>query len=397
MNVWQYIGLIATAAAVTLIVTPLVRWVALRFGLVDRPGGRKVHSVPIPRIGGIGIFAGVMAALGLEWAGELFFGWGGGLSGAAELRLFGVIGGMLAIFTVGLLDDIFDLKPGLKFLGQLFSAAIVVAANLHLYNGLGNIKFVGNPLGGGLVLLGVLSVPVTLLYILGFTNVINLIDGLDGLASGVSAIAGMSLLVLAVESKNLAAAALAAALVGACLGFLRYNFNPASIFMGDSGALFLGFTLACISLLGVMKSVATIALAVPLMIIGVPIFDTSSAIIRRVLHRRPIQEADKGHIHHRLLGRGFDQRQTVLIIYLWSIALAIAAYAIRYAPGPIKLAAFFALFVVTGFMAYWLGLFEAAHHLAHDMGDKKGAQSAGASPEAPAVAAPPEDVTEASS
>ena len=157
--------------------------------------------------------------------------------------------------------------------------------------------------------------------------------------------------------------------IGACLAFLRYNFNPASIFMGDSGALFLGFTLATISLMGVMKSTAAIALAVPLLIIGVPIFDTASAIIRRVLHKRPIQEADKGHIHHRLLGRGFDQRQTVLIIYVWSIALALGGYAVRYAPGLFKVLTFASLFVITGFMAYWLGLFEAASHAEDALGE----------------------------
>ncbi len=172
----------------------------------------------------------------------------------------------------------------------------------------------------------------------------------------------MSLLLLAAQANRLDAAALAAAVIGACVAFLRYNFHPASIFMGDSGALFLGFTLSAISLMGVMKSSATIALAVPLLIVGVPIFDTASAIVRRLLHRRPIQEADRGHIHHRLLGRGFNQTQTVLIIYVWCAALAVAGYTVRWAGGPFKVVAFVALFVITGFMAYWLGLFEAVQH-----------------------------------
>jgi len=202
---------------------------------------------------------------------------------------------------------------------------------------------------------------VTLVYIVAFTNVINLIDGLDGLAAGVSAIAAMSLLVLALQGNRLDAATLALALIGACIGFLRYNFHPASIFMGDSGALFLGFALAVISLMGVMKSTATIALAVPLLIIGVPIFDTASAIVRRLLHSRPIQEADKGHIHHRLLGRGFNQTQTVMIIYVWCAALAVGGYAVRWSPGPIRAVAFVSLFAITGLMTYWLGLFEAVH------------------------------------
>jgi UDP-GlcNAc:undecaprenyl-phosphate GlcNAc-1-phosphate transferase len=223
------------------------------------------------------------------------------------------------------------------------------------------VDFLGNPFTGGLVELGYLSIPLTMLWIVGFTNVINLIDGLDGLAAGVTAIAVTSFLVLAHQGNQLVAAAVACAIIGCCLGFLRYNFNPASIIMGDSGAMFLGFALASISLLGVMKSVAAITLVVPLLVIGVPIFDTVSAIVRRTMHGRPIQEADKGHIHHRLLDRGFNQRQTVVIIYIWSIGLAFGGYAMRWAPGPYKLIAFVVLGVLSAFMASWLGLFEAVH------------------------------------
>jgi UDP-GlcNAc:undecaprenyl-phosphate GlcNAc-1-phosphate transferase len=262
---------------------------------------------------------------------------------------------MSVIFLVGLIDDLTTLSPGLKLLGQIVAAGIAIASGLK-------IAYVGNPFGGGLVSLGLLTAPITLIYIVGFTNVINLIDGLDGLAAGVTGIAAVSLLLLAAQANRLDAAAMAAAVIGACAAFLRYNFHPASIFMGDSGALFLGFTLSAISLMGVMKSSATIALAVPLLIVGVPIFDTASAIVRRVLHRRPIQEADSGHIHHRLLGRGFDQTQTVLIIYVWCVALAVGGYTVRWAGGPFKIVAFAALFVITGFMAYWLGLFEAVQH-----------------------------------
>jgi UDP-GlcNAc:undecaprenyl-phosphate/decaprenyl-phosphate GlcNAc-1-phosphate transferase len=297
----------------------------------------------------------------VEWVGERYLGWGGTLF-ALDAPVLGVLAGLALIFTVGVVDDIVTLSPGPKFLGQVFAALLVIGAGLR-------IDFVGNPFGGGLIALGLLGIPITLVYIVGFTNVINLIDGLDGLAAGVTAIAAVTFLVLAVQSNRLEAAALAAALIGACIGFLRYNFNPASIFMGDSGAMFLGFALASISLLGVMKSVAAIALAVPLLIIGVPIFDTASAIVRRIRHKRPIQEADKGHIHHRLLGRGFDQRQTVLIIYAWSAALAVGGYAVRYAATSIKLFAFVLLALLSGVMASWLGLFEAAHHHAEEHTD----------------------------
>jgi len=356
VSVAHYLGLIAIAAAVTLLLTPLARALGLRYGIVAHPGGRSVHAGDVPRTGGIALFAGVSVALGVQVLGERYLGWGGGLLGA-ERSMLGVFASLVAIFVVGLIDDIYSLKPGPKFLGQTFAALIAVLAGLR-------IEFIGNPFGGGLVQLGLVGIPVTVLYFVAFANIINLVDGLDGLAAGVTAIAGTSLLVLAAQGSFLEAAALAAALVGACLGFLRYNFYPASIFMGDSGSNFLGFVLAAVSLLGVMKSVAAIALIVPLIIVGVPIFDTASAIVRRLRHGRPIQEPDRGHIHHRLLGRGFDQRQTVLIIYLWSAALAVGAYAVRYAPDIIKVVTFAVLVGLSAFMAYWLGLYEAAHH--HD-------------------------------
>ena len=357
MSLQHYALIAAVGALVTLVVTPIVRRFAIRRGLVDSPGGRKVHTRPIPRLGGVGLFAGVMAAVATQALGEKFLGWGGTIigGGTARAKILGVLLGLCIIFVVGLIDDLKGLSPGWKFTGQLVAATVVVASGLR-------IEYIGDPFGDGLIALGYLAIPITLLYIAGFTNVINLIDGLDGLAAGVTAIAAASLLVLAAQGNRLDAAAFAAAVIGACVAFLRYNFNPASIFMGDSGSLFLGFTLATISLMGVMKSTAAIALAVPLLIIGVPIFDTASAIVRRVLHNRPIQEADRGHIHHRLLGRGFDQRQTVVIIYVWSIALALGGYEVRYAPGSLKAVTFAALFIITGFMSYWLGLFEAVGH-----------------------------------
>lgn len=358
MSIRHYLFVIAVAAIVTLALTPLVRIWSIRRGFVDEPDARKVHEHAISRLGGIAMFIGFAAAIGVEAYGERNFGWGGTLHDPT-VQIWGVLAGLVIIFIVGVIDDIYTLTPGPKLLGQIVAAGVVIAAGLR-------IDFIGNPMGNGLLVLGLLGIPVTLLYIVGFANVINLIDGLDGLAAGVTSIAAVSFLVLAAQTNRLEAAALAAALIGACLGFLRYNFNPASIFMGDAGSMFLGFALASISLLGVMKSVAAITLVVPLLIVGVPIFDTASAIVRRIKHKRPIQEADKGHIHHRLLGRGFDQRQTVLIIYLWSTALAVGGYAMRYAPSLFKIATFVFLAALSGFMAYWLGLFEAAHHHRED-------------------------------
>jgi len=353
VDIVQHIVVIGVALAVTWGLTPLVRLAGTRLGIVAHPGGRNVHKGSIPRIGGVAMFGGFAAAIGARYLGEVWLHWPAVLTNASP-RIWGVFAGMTVMFLVGIVDDVIDLKPGQKLLGQVAAAAVV------LVGGVG-IAFMGNPLGGGLILLGVLSVPITLLWIVGFANVINLIDGLDGLAAGISAIAAVTLLVLAEQSNQLVSATIAAALVGACLGFLRFNFHPASIFMGDSGSLFLGSVLAIISLLGVMKSVAAITLVVPLLIIGVPLFDTLSAIIRRRRGGRPIQEADKGHIHHRLLSRGFDQRQTVLIIYAWSIALAVGGYAVRWVPAVMRAATFVILAVMSGFMAHWLGLFETVH------------------------------------
>ncbi|TDB38760.1 MAG: undecaprenyl/decaprenyl-phosphate alpha-N-acetylglucosaminyl 1-phosphate transferase [Actinobacteria bacterium] len=354
MGFVQYAVVALVAALTTLALTPVVRIVGIRWGIVSHPGGRHVHKGVIPRIGGVAMFLGFTAAVLTEYLGERLWDWTPVLTRLGR-PVIGVLIGIVAVFVIGMLDDIFDLRPGQKLLGQIAAAGIVIAFGVK-------ISFISNPFGGGIILLGVLAYPITLFWIVGFANVINLIDGLDGLAAGVTAIASLSFLLLAVQSNVLVAGALAAALFGSCLGFLRYNFNPASVFMGDSGALFLGFTLACISLLGVIKSVAAITLVIPLLIIGVPIFDTLSAIIRRSRHGQPIQMADKGHIHHRLLGRGFNQRQTVLIIYVWSIALAFGGYATRWAPPVLRLLTLVALASLSGLMAHWLGLFEAAHH-----------------------------------
>ena len=354
MNLVPHLVVIGTALGVTLLVTPIVRLVGVRWGIVSHAGGRHVHSGAIPRIGGAAMFAGFVSAVCMRYLGERLWGWPPSLTLMGEPAL-GVLAGLTIMFAVGLLDDVVDLNPWQKLIGQIIAAGVAFAGGVR-------IDFVGDPFGGGIQMLGVLSLPVTIFWMVGFANVVNLIDGLDGLAAGITAIAAVSLLVLAQETNQPLAAVLAAALVGACVGFLRYNFNPASIFMGDSGALFLGFCLACISLLGVMKSVAAITLVVPLLILGVPVFDTFSAIVRRRRSGRPFHEADKGHIHHRLLGRGFSQRQTVLIIYVWSIALAFGGYAMRWVAPVFKILTFVVLAGLSGVMAYWLGLFEVAHH-----------------------------------
>ncbi|HEX9092848.1 MAG TPA: MraY family glycosyltransferase [Coriobacteriia bacterium] len=352
MSTLHYVALVVVALVATLVYTPLVRLASVRLGLTDKPGGRKVHTKEISRLGGVAIAGGIATAMLAQFAGERMGGWTRVLTGGGS-PLTGTLLGLAVIFVVGLVDDIKGTRPGVKFTGQLVAAAIPIAFGLR-------IDFIGNPIEGGLIDIGLAGIPLTLLWIVGFTNVINLIDGLDGLAAGIAAIASISFLMLATQMNELVAATLAAVLIGACIGFLRYNFNPASIIMGDSGAMLIGFLLATMALHGVMKSVAAITLAVPLLIIGVPVFDSASAIVRRARHGRPIQEADNGHIHHRLLHRGFNQRQTVLIIYAWSIALAVCGYAVRRLPGLYELAIFVVLAILSGLMASWLGLFEAA-------------------------------------
>jgi UDP-GlcNAc:undecaprenyl-phosphate GlcNAc-1-phosphate transferase len=340
--------LLAVACVIALLVTPVVRRLSVRADLVDEPGARKVHTTAVPRLGGVGIMAGFAGALILETAGEAWFGWHPFLL-HGDGQVLGTVLGVAVIFVIGLVD-------GVKLGGQVLAAVVTIACGLR-------IESFSNPFGPGRLPLEWLSYPLTALWLVGFANVFNLIDGLDGLAGGIAAIAGASFLALAVDMDQGIAAVLAASLIGGCLGFLRYNFNPASIYMGDSGALSIGFVLGCVSLTGVMKSAAAISLVAPLLIIGVPLFDTASAIIRRYRHGRPIHEADNGHIHHRLLHRGFSQRQTVLIIYAWSASLAIGGYAMREEVLASGLARFGVLALMLGlsvFVASRLGLFDPA-------------------------------------
>ena len=346
--------LLVVATGVALAVVPVVRALSLRAELVDQPGGRKVHTMAVPRLGGIGIVSGIAAALLVETAGELFWGWPHVLL-SGDGQVLGTVLGIAVIFAVGLVDDVRGMKAGVKLGGQILAALFPVMLGLR-------IEFFGNPFGEGTIPLGWWSYPLTVIWLVAFANVFNLIDGLDGLAGGVAAISGASFLALAIVMHQSIAAILAVALIGGCLGFLRYNFNPASIYMGDSGSLSIGFVLGCVSLTGVMKSAAAISLLAPLLIIGVPVFDTASAILRRSLHGRPIHEADNGHIHHRLLHRGFSVRQTVLVIYAWAGMLALGGFAMRpeVLPAWARAVVLIVMVGLSAGMAYWLGLLTPA-------------------------------------
>lgn len=299
----QYLITFIEAFAMCYILTPIVRSVALRLGFVDKPGGRHIHKIPIPLLGGVAIYlAFILTSLHRV---------------TMDSDLLGLLVGSTVIVVVGIIDDIMELPAKLKFLGQIIAAVIVVLYGIR-------IEFVTNPFGG-MIYLGAWSIPVTILWIVSITNVINFVDGLDGLAAGVSSIAAFSLFVVAAEKGQAAIALLTIALAASGVGFLRYNFNPARIFMGDTGAMFLGFSLATISVIGALKGATTIALAIPVLALGLPILDTAFAIVRRVENGQPFYVADKGHIHHRLLALGLTQRQAVLLIYFITSLLGVSA------------------------------------------------------------------------
>ncbi len=284
---------VALAALVAFTTTPAVSVLAHKIGAIDVPrDARRMHKTPIPRIGGLAIFIGfaVATAVFCELTPELIAIYVGGL----------------IIIAVGIIDDVRAINAWLKLVAQVAVAFVAVSQGVVLEY----VNFFGT-----YIHFGVLSVPITVIWIVGLTNAINLIDGLDGLACGVSAICSMSLLLVMLLKGEVAVAMLTAVLVGACIGFLPFNSNPAKIFMGDTGALFLGYTLAVISVSGVFKMHTVISFMIPLSIFGLPLFDTTFAFTRRILHGRSPFSADRGHLHHRLIDIGFNQKQSVRILY----------------------------------------------------------------------------------
>lgn len=294
---------IICAALLAYSITPLVRVLAFKIGAVDVPlDGRRAHKKPIPRIGGLAIF------LGFTLTTMLF------CDITPELLTIWIGGGVLVV--LGILDDVFRLNAWLKLFVQLAVAGFAV------WNGcvIDHIN-----LGGRYVMLGWLSIPLTILWIAGLTNALNFIDGLDGLSCGISAISSISLLLVVMLQGDIVSAVICAILCGSCFGFLPFNANPARIFMGDTGALFLGYTLAVISVFGVFKLHTVLAFIVPFAIFALPIFDASFAIIRRLLAGKSPFAPDAGHIHHRLINMGFTQKESVKILYAISGLLGLVA------------------------------------------------------------------------
>ncbi len=295
--------------------TPIVKTIGIKSGRVDKPSERKIHQRPMVRLGGVSIFAATIAALLIVWG----LGGFGILPTQKEWEVWGVTLGGCAFFLIGLADDLFNLSPLTRLLMQVIVATVAWSMGVH-------IDFLSIPFHG-LVQMGWLSLPLTVIWLVGMANAINWIDGLDGLAAGVSGIAALVMLIVTLFMQQPAAALIAAALAGGTLGFLRYNFNPAQIFMGDGGAYFIGFTLAGVGVIGLVKSTAVTAVLLPYLILAVPIVDMSAVILARLRHGKSPFVADKRHLHHRLLQAGLSQRLVVLFIYsltLWVGSLAVA-------------------------------------------------------------------------
>ena len=310
----DYILAFVIAAGIALLVTPGVIWFARKTGALDAPNQRKVHKKPIPRIGGIGIWLAFMLAIVVATGYT-------DVPDDQEFELIGLMASSTLIVLVGVIDDYKDLPAKVKLLGQISAAAMLVIGFRV------RIDFVTDPFGD-YIFLEYLAVPLTIFWVVGITNTVNLIDGLDGLAAGVSTIAAITIGLVALQQGDVFIATLTACLAGAEVGFLYYNFNPAKIFMGDSGSMFLGFMLSGISVIGAVKAATTIALIVPILALGLPIMDTTFAIVRRYRGGVPIFKPDKGHLHHRLLDMGFTQRQAVLLMYVISAMLGLSAVAL---------------------------------------------------------------------
>ncbi|MBR3746855.1 MAG: undecaprenyl/decaprenyl-phosphate alpha-N-acetylglucosaminyl 1-phosphate transferase [Selenomonadaceae bacterium] len=308
-----YVWAFAAAVIVALLATPAVIKLAKKTGAMDAPNARKVHKKPVPRIGGLAIYAGFTSAI-------IFVAIKFGLDGEQLKETVGLVLSGSLIVALGLVDDYKNLPARVKLMGQIVAAVILV-----LFFDV-RIDFVTDPFGGYFYLEW-FAIPATIFWLVGLTNTVNLIDGLDGLAAGVASIASITIMFVALDQNLILVAVLTAALAGAAVGFLKYNFNPAEIFMGDTGSMFLGFMLAGISVTGSVKSVATIALIVPIFALGLPILDTTFAIVRRFRGGVPIFKPDKGHLHHRLLSVGFTQRQAVLLMYVISALFGLSAIA----------------------------------------------------------------------
>jgi UDP-GlcNAc:undecaprenyl-phosphate GlcNAc-1-phosphate transferase len=327
---------LAAAAAVSFLLTPVVRRFAVRYDAIDHPDERRVNIRPVPRGGGVAVaiaFVGVtIAVLGLNAIVKFV-----AVPPSVQLNdLVGLLLGGILATVFGVIDDSLDLRARWQFAGQLGLALFAIACGFV-------VDFIANPIGTGQLRLGPFAIAFSVLWIAGMINSINFIDGLDGLSSGIGLIAAITLGVISLtpQFSQPFVAVLCFVLAGSLLGFLRWNFHPATIFAGTSGVMFLGYTLALLSILGTAK------VAVALLVLGVPIIDAFWIIVRRLLERRSPFSPDRGHLHHRLLDVGLSHRQTVLLIYAICVGLALLAL---FLSGGGPLYAFLGVFIASGFV-----------------------------------------------
>jgi UDP-GlcNAc:undecaprenyl-phosphate GlcNAc-1-phosphate transferase len=300
----------AASLVVALLLTPLVRALAIRTGIVAHPGGRRIHSTPTPLMGGLAMYAAfvIVVPLVVRLTPGLVF----------SKQTVGILLGGTLVALVGVLDDRFELPGWVQALSILAAGFLLTLFGVR-------IQYITSPVE---IVLGAFSVPITMLWVLMVTKAVDCMDGLDGLAAGISAIAAFTLMLMAVATERHVSAVMAAALFGATIGFLRFNYPPARIFMGTIGAQFLGFTLAGISVLGAFKIPTLVAVLVPVLVLGVPLFDTTFVVLKRAISGKKVHEADTTHLHHRLVEKGLSHQQTIWFIYGLTIVFCAAAYAL---------------------------------------------------------------------
>ena len=329
----------AVSLLVAYVMTPPVKRFAEKVGAIDVPkDNRRVHDHPIPRMGGLAIFIGFVLSL-------IFFV-------PMSTKVLGLLVGSVIIAVMGGVDDIVSLNPWVKLAGQIVAALVAIRCGL-VFDVISNPNIFAEET---YIEIGWLSIPLTMLWIVGCTNAVNLIDGLDGLAVGVSAISSMTMLIVSLFVSEPVVSIILAALTGACLGFMPYNLNPAKIFMGDVGSQLLGFVLSTASIMGLFKLHAIITFFVPLLALALPLADTIFAFFRRILHGQSPFKADKGHFHHRLLAMGLNQKQVVAVLYGISAVLGLLAVLMAGDSMAVKIICLVAAFIIS--LVIWLKVFK---------------------------------------
>lgn len=327
-----YISAFINAVLLSVIFTPITSFIAKKIGAVDLPNNRKIHEKVVPRLGGVAIYLSFLISILIHFD-------------YISKHIRGLIFGSLIIVICGIWDDIKELNYKTKLLFQLIASIVLMSHGVMI-----NKVSILSVDGASFMNLGWLSIPISILWIIGVTNAVNLIDGLDGLACGLATISSVFLFIIFIFTGNPAMALMIIALAGSCLGFLPYNFNPARIFMGDTGSMFLGFILAGMSIQGTVKYATTIIMFIPLLIIGLPLYDTLVTMLRRFIQGSSIMEPDKQHFHHRMLSMGLNQKQVAILSYIVNIVLGILALIILFSDNSNMLIIILAITVITLFM-----------------------------------------------